>query len=64
MYLLGNRAEADLILPHTLINQEPPPTNDASGNSTVNDDDEEEDDSIVAGPTVEACINLGRRSCA
>jgi hypothetical protein len=64
MYLLGNQAEADLILPHTPINQEPPPTDNTSGNGAVNDDDKEEDDGIIASPTVEACVDLGRRSCA
>ncbi|KAF8267178.1 hypothetical protein EI94DRAFT_1701204 [Lactarius quietus] len=64
--ILRTQAAADHILPHSLINQECGPTSDDSGKGEVNDDkDGDEDgneDGKVAGPTVEASINLGKKS--
>ena len=55
--------KADLILQDTTLNdQECSPTND-SGNVAANDDDNEDDDGVVAGPTVEARVDLGKRPC-
>lgn len=65
--MIGNRAVPDLNLPHTPLDQDPPPTdNDRgnNGNGAANvDQDEDEDDGDVAGPTVEAHVDLAKTPC-
>jgi hypothetical protein len=64
--LIENRADPDLNLPHAPLNQDPPPTNNDHNNNgpaNADEDEDDEDDGDVAGPTVEAHVDLAKTSC-
>jgi hypothetical protein len=65
-------ANPDPDLPHPLPDQDPLPVNndddhghnlDSGGTGKIDDGEDDEDDGDVAGPTVEAHVDLAKRAC-
>lgn len=73
MKLIGDGlgADPDYNLTHVPLDQDPPPTDDdrsngihdGDGAANVDENDDDEDDGESAGPTVEAHVELGKKSC-
>lgn len=71
--MVGKRfdeADHDLNLPHAPLNQDRRPTDDDCSNNghdksaaNVDGDEDDEDDGDVAGPTVEAHVDLAKTPC-
>ena len=63
--MIGSRGDPD---PNIPLDQDPPPTsndesNDSNGAANVDEDEDDEDDGAVAGPTVEAHVDLAKTPC-